>query len=433
MAATLLHRCRPVVTQPRHLPDTAAAVYDGAVRDAYRVVMGHLARLRGAARRHPHADIAVAVTLFAVTLVTTPAGPQQAREPLTAVAVLQAAVACGVLAVRQRWPLPVLVVSTVAAEAYMVPYRGHQGWLVLAAPLIALYTAVEATGRRRALLVGGLAVLALGAAHTFLMTDARLGAENLALAALGGLAVAAGDASRNRRAYLAEVEERARRAESERDREASRRVTEERLRIARDLHDVVGHHLALINVQAGVAAHVLDNRPDQARQSLAHVRQAGRSALDELRDTVGLLREAGSQPAPTEPTAGMAGLAELIASFRHSGLRVDQEVNGAARTLAPAADVTAYRVIQESLTNVCKHASTPAARLRLVYQPAALRIEVDNDAAQPPPANGSPPGHGLVGMRERVVAVGGDLEAGPRPGGGFRVAATLPLPAGGAG
>jgi signal transduction histidine kinase len=390
--------------------------------------MRHLASLRGAGRRHPHADIAVAVTLLAVTLVTTAAGPQHGNEPLTPVAGMEAAVACGVLAVRQRWPFPVLAVSTTAAEMYMIPYRGHQGWLVLAAPLLALYTAVEATGRRPALLIGGLAVLALGATHTFLMTNARLGAENLALAALGGLAVAAGDASRNRRAYLAEVEERARRAEGDREREAHRRVSEERLRIARDLHDRVGHQLALINVQASVAAHVLDDRPEQARQSLAHVRQASRNALDELRDTVGLLREAGPQPAPTEPTAGMAGLANLVASFRRSGLRVDEQVDGLARTLAPAADVTAYRVIQESLTNARKHASTPAARLRLVYQPAALQIEVDNDAAHPP-ANGRPAGHGLVGMRERVAAIGGSLHAGPRPGGGFRVAATLPLPA----
>jgi signal transduction histidine kinase len=393
--------------------------------------MGHLTRLRDAVRRHPYPDLAIAVTLFAVTLVTTAAGPQSSRGPLGTVAVVEAAVACGVLVVRRKWPFPALLVSTVAAEAYMVPYQGHQGWLVLAAPLIALYTAVESTARRRALAVGGLAVLALGATHTFLMTSARLGAENLALAALGALAVAAGDAARNRREYLEEVEERAHRAERDQELQARRRVTEERLRIARDLHDRVGHQLALINVQAGVAGHVLDGRPEQARQSLTHIRQASRAALDELRDTVGLLREADQPPAPVEPTAGMAGLGALVASFRRSGLRVDQRIEGRARELPPAADATAYRVIQESLTNVCKHADPPVARLRLVYEPAVLHIMVDNDGGAGRPT-GDRTGHGLVGMRERVTAIGGDLRAGPRPGGGFRLAVTLPLPAGGA-
>jgi signal transduction histidine kinase len=393
--------------------------------------MGAVGWLHRTVRRHPKADIAVAVTLFAVTLVTTAAGPQDARGRLSPSAVLLAAVACGVLVVRRKWPFPVLAVATVAAEAYLGPHWSRPSWLILGAPLIALYTVAEHTGRRGALLVGGLLVLAIGSVHTFAKPAQPLGPENLALAALGGLAVAAGDASRHRRAYLAEVEERARRAEGDREREAHRRVTEERLRIARDLHDRVGHQLALINVQAGVAAHVLDSQPDQARQSLAHIRQASRSALGELRDTIGVLRVPGQQEAPTEPTAGLAALGDLVASFRRSGLRVDEAVEGEARPLSPAADVTAYRVIQESLTNVCKHAGTPFARLRLDFQPAALSIVVDNDCARAVPAPGARPGHGLLGMRERVAALGGDLQASHRPDGGFRLAVTLPLPAGG--
>jgi signal transduction histidine kinase len=391
--------------------------------------MGTVGWLHRTVHRQPHADIAVAATLFAVTLVSTAAGPEPARGRLGAAAVALAAITCGALVVRRKWPFPVLVVSTMAAEAYMAPLQGRQGSLVLAAPLLALYTVAEHTGRRRALLVGGLLVLAVGTCHTLGKPAAPLGAENLALAALGGLAVAAGDASRHRRAYLAEVEERARRAESDREREARRRVTEERLRIARDLHDRVGHQLALINVQAGVAGHVLESRPAQARQSLAHVRKASRSALDELRDTIGLLRLPGQQEAPTEPTVGLAALDELVASFRRSGLTVDEQVDGVVRPLTPAADVTAYRVIQESLTNACKHAGTPFARLRLDFQPAVLGITVDNDCAGRPALDS---GHGLVGMSERVAALGGDLRAGPGPGGGFRVAVTLPLPAGGA-
>ncbi|WP_203920459.1 sensor histidine kinase [Rugosimonospora africana] len=410
----------------------------GAAIVSSRQGHGVLHRVRRAAHRRPHADIAIAAILFAVVLLTAVAGPPQGREPLDATWVL-AAVACAALTVRRRWPFPVLVVSSLTAEAYLAPQAGHDGVLLLAAPLIALYTVAEASARRRALLIGGLAVLALGGAHMLLKPTAWIGAENIALAALGGLAVAAGDAARNRRAYLAEVEDRVRRAEDDREREARRQVTDERLRIARDLHDVVGHQLALINVQAGVAAHVLDEQPDQVRQSLVHIRQASRTALEELRDTIGLLREFDEPDPPTRPTAGLAGLADLITSFRDSGLRIDDRVEGVVRRLPPATDLTAYRMIQESLTNVRKHAGAVTARLRLDYQPTVLRIVVDNDvndaalarsadAARPAPASPDGTGHGIVGMRERVAALGGDLRAGPRPG-GFQVCATLPLPA----
>jgi signal transduction histidine kinase len=261
-----------------------------------------------------------------------------------------------------------------------------------------------------------------------------LKSENLALAALGGMALAAGAASRNRRDYLREVEQRAQRAERTREQaertreqEARRRVTEERLRIAHDLHDSVGHQLALINVQAGVAEFLLDTDPGQARVALTHVTTATRSALEELHATVGLLREPGDSPAPTGPVVGLTGLAELFAAYRRSGLTVDQRVRGAVRRLPPAADLTAYRVIQESLTNVCKHAACRVARVQLSYHPDVLTIVVDDDG--PPPATGPPPeaGHGIAGMRERVAALGGEFQAGPRPAGGFRVTATLPL------
>jgi signal transduction histidine kinase len=394
-------------------------------RGAYRG--GMLSQLRAAARRHPHADIATAAVLYAVTLVTT-VGPAPGGAPIDPAGALIAAVACGILVVRRRWPFPVLLVCTLAAEMYMAPSRGHQGAMIIAAPLIALYTVADATARRKALAGAGLVILLLAGTHVAMKPSSWMGPENLALAALGGLAVAAGDASRSRRAYLAEVEERARRAESERDREASRRVTEERLRIARDLHDVVGHQLALINVQAGVAAHVLDDQPGQTRQSLAHIRQASRSALDELRDTIGLLRGPDEPAAPVEPTVGLAALPQLVASVRRSGLQVQHEVRGEVHALPPVADVTAYRIIQESLTNVCKHATRgPLARLALEYRPQALRIVVENDGVAP--GAGPPPGggHGIVGMRERVAALGGSLHAGPHRG-GFRVVATLPAP-----
>jgi signal transduction histidine kinase len=386
------------------------------------VVMSDQAR--AAARRQPHVDIAIAALLYGVMLLTMTAGPD--RQP-DVPGTLLAAVACGALVVRRRWPVPVLVISTLTVELFMARGRDYWSGLVLAAPLIALYTVAETTARRKALVGAGFMVLLLAGTHIG-RPNGWMGAENLALAALGGLAVAAGDASRSRRAYLAEVEERARRAEDERDREAHRRVTDERLRIARDLHDVVGHHLALINVQAGVAAHVLDERPAQTRQSLAHIRQASKSALEELRETIGLLRDPEEPAAPTEPTVGLAGLDALIASFDRSGLRVERDISGSARPLSAAADLTAYRVIQESLTNVCKHGARPVARLRLRYRPDTLHIVVDNEG-RPGAPEARAAGHGIVGMRERVAALGGSLEAGVRGGHGFRVSAVLPVTA----
>jgi signal transduction histidine kinase len=400
-----------------------------------------LHRLLHVARHHRRAaDLAVAALVFAATLLTSAGGHSSGGPRPGLVGVLTAAAACGALAVRRRWPLPALVVSSAGAEIFMALSRGQTGMLVIVAPLIALYTVAESGDRRHGLAVGGLAVATIGVAHG-LLKPSWVGPANLALVALGALAVAAGDSSRNRRAYLAEAEQRAARAEHEKDTDARRRVTEERLRIARDLHDSVGHHLALISVQSAVADRLLRTTPGQAHEALSHVQAASRSALEELGDTIGLLREAGEPAAPTQPTPGLHSLTELVASFRASGLKIEQDVGGKVRRLAPAANMTAYRVIQESLTNVCKHAGTPGARLRLAYEPAALTITIDDNgspglqraggaAAGGAAAGGAGAGrggHGIIGMRERVTAVGGAFQAGPRPGGGFRVSATLPL------
>jgi signal transduction histidine kinase len=371
-------------------------------------LLGHLQRM---AHDRPHvADAAMACVVWTVALMTTTTG-HHLRD---GVAVTAAAIACAALAVRRRWPYPVLLISTVAAEAYLARVAGGGGTLILAAPLIALYTVAESANRRRSLLVAGMLVLMIGALHTALKSGRWLGPENLALAALGGLAVAAGEASRNRRAYLAEALLR-----------TQERVTEERLRIARDLHDSVGHHLALINVQAGVAGHVLTDQPTPVRQTLEQIRQSSRSALDELRDAVGLLRRPDEPAAPVEPAVGLAGLDELLAGFERTGLRIDCRRDGDRRALPPATDVVAYRVVQESLTNVRKHAGPVAVRLRLRHEPAVLTVEVENDGPAATRTAG-PDAHGLIGMRERVVALGGSLRAGPRPAGGFRVSARLP-------
>ena len=397
--------------------------------------MSVLAHLRQAARRHTHlADAGIALAVFAATLLTAFAGRSTAAEGHRTVGIVAAALGCGVLAGRRRRPLVALAVSAGAAEVFLAESGTSSGVLILLAPLIALYTVADLVERRPGLILGCAAVAALALVHA-VHKPALLGPQNLAFIALGGLAIAAGDSSRNRRAYLAEVEQRAERAEREREQDTRRRIAEERLRIARDLHDCVGHQLALISVQSNVAGQALDRDADGAREAIAHVKSASRKALGELRDTVSLLRQPGDPVAPTAiPAPGLDGLDELLASLRASGLDIDSRVDGGVVPLAPAADLTAYRVIQESLTNVYKHSSRQQARLTLNYDRHQLRITVDDladgstAADTPEPDSGYPSTgrHGIVGMRERVLALGGRFTAGPRPDGTFQVTADLP-------
>ena len=241
---------------------------------------------------------------------------------------------------------------------------------------------------------------------------------------------ALGQAIRANRARRAMLEERTRRAVLGRENEARQRVQAERLRIARELHDAVGQQVALINVQAGAMTLLLDRHDlTQARQSLEHIQNASEAALAELKLTVGLLRQPGEQET-VEPAGRLSRLDELIGSFTATGLRVACEVTGTSRPLPDAVDLTAYRLIQESLTNTAKHAASPAASIRLDFRPGTLTLTVDDDG---PSGSGTGPvvtesttGHGLIGMQERAAALGGRFSAGPRPDGGFRVTAELP-------
>jgi signal transduction histidine kinase len=394
--------------------------------------MKAIAHLRSVVRRHAHiADATIALAVFTATLLTAYSG-RPAGEGHPAPAIVAAVLGCGALAVRRRRPLWALGVSAPAAEVFLA-WSGGGGVLILLAPLIALYTVAELVERRSALFLGCAAVATLAAVHA-VHKPTLLGPQNLAFIALGGLALAAGDSSRNRRAYLAEVEQRAERAEREREQDARRRIAEERLRIARDLHDAVGHQLALISVQSNVAGQALDSDTAAAREALAHVKSASRRALGELRDTVTLLRQPGEAVAPLAiPAPGLDGLDGLLASLCASGLKVDRLVEGAVLPLAPAADLTAYRVVQESLTNVYKHSGGRRARLTLDYGRDALRITVDDLGSRGSgprrelaPAAAPAGRHGIVGMRERVLALGGHFTAGPRADGAFQVIAVLP-------
>jgi len=236
---------------------------------------------------------------------------------------------------------------------------------------------------------------------------------------------ASGHAIWYRRSVLAEARERAHLAEVARDEEARLRVQEERIRIARELHDIVGHSLSIINVQAGVAAHVISDQPDVAAKALEEIQQASHQALEELRMTVGVLRSGSEDGTDLAPSPRLDDLDRLISSFREAGLPVefhrasDEPDMGAARQLA------VYRIVQEALTNVVRHGGSGATRVSLVYPPGEVSIEISNDGDPVEPVEGL--GQGLVGMRERVAALAGSINTRPRPEGGFQVHAQFPI------
>ncbi|GAA4731224.1 histidine kinase [Nocardioides endophyticus] len=373
---------------------------------------------------------AVTATAFALCLV---GGVIQLDDTLSApraAAYLIAVVSCAVLPLRHRAPLATMAVTT-ACGMLVAPLDLLLTPLIVAPAVITAYSLAVRTERRltTAVLLTSAALLV---ASTALFGDlswqdaSRLGI----VAAFPLVAGVLGHSAQNRRAYLAAVEERARRAEESRDSEARRRVAEERVHIARELHDLVAHQITLASAQATVADHLFDARPEQARQSLKQLVETTGNALDDLRATVGLLRQSGDADAPAEPAPGLALLPTLLESFRRAGLEVAVHEEGAARSLPPGADLTAYRIIQEALTNVTKHAGTGSARVQLAWGRDRLTITVvdDGDGVSASAAPERPPGYGLIGMRERAAALGGHLSAGRRPEGGFRVSTELPVP-----
>ncbi|MFE9396178.1 sensor histidine kinase [Streptomyces flavidovirens] len=391
---------------------------------------------------HPLAlDAAIACAVL-VTMVTGsfadphggPNGPTFGTRTPGVLSLVLMTLASGALVFRRRRPMAVLAFTGVVTLVELV--AGDPPSPVAMSAVIALYTVASRTDRPTTWRVGLLTMTGLTAAAMCFGSGPWYSQENLGIFAWTGIGATAGDAVRSRRAFVDAIRERAERAERTREEEARRRVAEERLRIARDLHDVVAHHIALVNVQAGVAAHVMDKRPDQAKEALAHVREASRSALNELRATVGLLRQSGDPEAPTEPAPGLAVLDQLLDTFRHAGLPVEvaRPDKGLSAPLPAAVDLAAYRIIQEALTNVQKHAGPHArAEVSVVRVGSSAEVTViDNGGGAASAADGREAGgggHGLTGMRERVTALGGTLTTGPRYGGGFRVHAILPFTA----
>ncbi|MFG1923341.1 sensor histidine kinase [Cryptosporangium sp. NPDC048952] len=333
------------------------------------------------------------------------------------------------LATRRRWPRAALPIAT-AGLVWQVGFGGNWDAVLVVITGVVAYAMAIRTPRRVTWLLAVACGIVLYAAYGIWAGEGLRAVGSLPVLAFIGMVVAVGDATRNRRAYLAEIEERARRAEESRDEVARRRVVEERLRIARELHDVVAHHITVINMQAGGASRVLDRRPDQARAALATIGEACDLVLKELGSVVGVLRQADDPDAVTGPARGLARLPELLTAVASAGLHVTDrsgtDRSGTdARELPAVVDLAAYRIVQEALTNAQKY-GTGTAELTIGYTRAGVVIDVVNPVAAPPRSGGS--GYGLVGMRERAAAAGGTLSARPDGTGRFVVHAELSAP-----
>jgi signal transduction histidine kinase len=376
----------------------------------------------------PVVDALLAVAVAAVTAAAVRVAVEPHATPPDAFAYLLAVSFGAVLPLRRRWPLGVFAASNALLFAYYT--MGYPG-MSPAIPLgVALYTAAAA-GHLRWCLASTAFYMSAGALVLGVRKDIPALEVLTAFLPQASLMVALallGDAVRSRRGWQAEVRERLARVEADRELEARRRVERERLRIARELHDVLAHTIAVVAVQAGVVADVLEESPAQARTALAAIRSASREAMAELKATVGVLRERNGDQAPRAPSPGLGQLAGLLELAREAGLRVESAVAGEPRPLPALVDLTAYRIVQESLTNVGRHAGAATATVTIRYEPGAVVVEVDDDGRGPAPGPvDGQPGYGLAGMAERSAVLGGRLEAGPRPGGGFRVRARLPL------
>jgi signal transduction histidine kinase len=322
------------------------------------------------------------------------------------------------LIARRRYPVPVLAVS-LAATLTAGKLGGGFIWLALIAAFLN-----AAIARKRAAAVASVVIGYLGstwppwrigeAGHASAAAAAGIGAWLIVLVAITELIRIRGQ----RAAALKHSQEE----------EFRRRASEDRMRIARDLHDVLAHNISVINVQANTALHLMDRQPDRAKEALTAIHGVSKQALSELRAVLGVLRENEADGAPRSPSPGLAGLDDLLGSVRSAGLEVGLTVAGERRELPADADIAAYRIVQESLTNVRKHSGAGRASVRVEFQPAGVSVDVqDPGSAQPDAADGNlGAGNGIRGMAERVLELGGTFEAGPRRAGGFRVTAWLP-------
>jgi signal transduction histidine kinase len=391
--------------------------------------------------RPPRWVVDVAVSLFVVSagVVQTIVGGAVLADPMVPagpVVVILTAAALAATLLRHRYPRAAagvtIVLCALGLVAGLVPST-------IIALLVCLYGVAQRTTRRTSLWIALAAVLVIWLTSFFFYTDRGDDARAFfQILTFVGFASAAGDASRNRREYIAAITERARIAEETKESEASRRVAEERLRIARDLHDVLAHQIAVINLHSNVAARALRERPEDAERSLATVRQAARTVLGEIGSLLSVLRspdaDSGTLPRGVDaPVATLDQLDDLLDAFTRSGLRVDLRRDGQGDSEVPEqVGVVAYRVIQEALTNAHKHGADNSALLYLDFGVNTLEVTVTNTVDLRTSRASSPDtdGHGLTGVRERLASVNGALDTSVGPGPVFRFTARIPLIAG---
>ncbi|MDF6020303.1 sensor histidine kinase [Streptomyces sp. JH34] len=389
-------------------------------------------------RRHPTGvDILWAVLLLGfsgVSIVTDQTGAGGERVAGVPIAVGLSVV----VALRRRVPEKMLLLAILMGLAQLV--LGVRPDVADFAMLVITYTVATVGERWASRLALGCSLVAAGFSRLRWPDDAPYGgwAQTLGYVVIMTvpfvLAWVLGDSIRTRRAYFSQLEERAARLEREREAQSKVAVAAERARIARELHDVVAHNVSVMVVQADGAAYVMDSSPDQARQALETISGTGRKALAEMRRLLGVLRTGDSQESGEYvPQPDVEQIEELVGKVRETGLAVDFKIEGTPRPLPSGVELTAYRIVQEALTNTRKHGGPDAgASVRLVYFDDGLGLLVEDDGRGAPHelyadggADGA--GQGMIGMRERVGMVGGTLDAGPRQGGGFRISALLPL------
>jgi signal transduction histidine kinase len=394
---------------------------------------GHLGRNMGDRRREQtaeqrqHADVAAAVVLTVLTWLEIAAfihipwvAALFSRVPTPGAGVWPYVVAAGCflpLVWRERWPGPAFLVVSAFTIIYMaMPWPPA---IVLVGPWLALYAVGSRYGGSRAV---PLAIVVVGVSlgiSAVTVSQSLSVLQAVGMFALLAVAGALGNSVRTRTQLFDEI----RRAHDEADR---RRIDDERLRIAREVHDIMAHSLTLMTVQADAGAASFDNQPERAREALDIIGDTGRSTLKDLRSMLDVLT-AGEEDSPRAPVADLTRVPELIESVREAGLGTTLSTEGEIGSVPTVVAVAAYRIVQESLTNAVRHSGAAAACVILTVQPDGLEIEVTDDGHAGADAEFEP-GRGIRGMRERVVALGGTFEAGPVPHGGFRVQARIPFP-----
>jgi signal transduction histidine kinase len=373
----------------------------------------------------PYLDVAVPAVLAVLTVVQLVTSPLPGNLALITAFGLTSVLP---LAARRRAPFTVSAVVAASVAGQVLAAQGASPTFAsFIAVLICIYTLAREA--RPLPLVAGVAVVAAAVVSTAVFGAAAVHFFDVLIPLVYfGVAGGLGALVRQRSLRLTAVEDRAQALESRLEREAELAAAQERARIARELHDVVAHGLSLMVVQAEAAEEVLAARPEAAVGPLHRIQETGRQSLGEMRRLLGVLRNTGS-PEPTSPQPSLAGMPELADEARAAGLPVEVRVEGDERELPLGIQLTVYRIVQEALTNARRHAKdATGATVRLGYGPTAVRVEVSDDGqGVGTSATGGRPGHGLIGMRERVALYGGTLSAGPGVGRGFTVVAELPL------